>query len=78
MAATAGEALTATAVETIARSGGLVAGRQVAIAPPYREHPTTSQTPRIDQIVPPGFTINIADNMWSIGTPALGAGFRRR
>jgi aryl-alcohol dehydrogenase-like predicted oxidoreductase len=33
---------------------------------------------RIDQIVPPGFTINVADNMWNIGTPALGAAFRRR
>jgi aryl-alcohol dehydrogenase-like predicted oxidoreductase len=33
---------------------------------------------RIDQIVPPGVTINIADNMWNIGTPALSAAFRRR
>jgi hypothetical protein len=33
---------------------------------------------RIDQIVPPGVTINVADNMWSIGTPALSAAFRRR
>ncbi|GAC1645644.1 MAG: aldo/keto reductase [Candidatus Dormibacteraceae bacterium] len=33
---------------------------------------------RIDQIVPPGVTINVADNMWSIGTPALSARFRRR
>ena len=33
---------------------------------------------RIDQIVPPGVTINVADNMWDIGTPALGAAFRRR
>jgi aryl-alcohol dehydrogenase-like predicted oxidoreductase len=33
---------------------------------------------RIDQIVPPGVTINVADNMWNIGTPALGAAFRRR
>jgi aryl-alcohol dehydrogenase-like predicted oxidoreductase len=33
---------------------------------------------RIDQIVPPGFTINVADNMWNIGTPALNAAFRRR
>ena len=23
---------------------------------------------RIDQIVPPGVTINVADNMWNIGT----------
>ena len=33
---------------------------------------------RIDQIVPPGATINVADNMWDVGTPALGAAFRRR
>ena len=33
---------------------------------------------RIDQIVPPGVTINVANNMWNIGTPALGAAFRRR
>jgi aryl-alcohol dehydrogenase-like predicted oxidoreductase len=32
----------------------------------------------IDQIVPPGVTINIADNMWNVGTPALSAAFRRR
>jgi aryl-alcohol dehydrogenase-like predicted oxidoreductase len=33
---------------------------------------------RIDQIVPPGVTINIVDNMWNYGTPALSAAFRRR
>jgi aryl-alcohol dehydrogenase-like predicted oxidoreductase len=33
---------------------------------------------RIDQIVPPAVTINVADNMWEFGTPALGAAFRRR
>jgi aryl-alcohol dehydrogenase-like predicted oxidoreductase len=33
---------------------------------------------RIDEIVPPGVTINVADNMWNIGTPALGAASRRR
>jgi aryl-alcohol dehydrogenase-like predicted oxidoreductase len=33
---------------------------------------------RIDQIVPPGVTINVADNMWNIGTPALSPAFRRR
>lgn len=33
---------------------------------------------RIDQIVPPGVTINVADNMWNIGTSALSAAFRRR
>ena len=32
----------------------------------------------IDQIVPPAATINIADNMWNIGTPALSTAFRRR
>jgi aryl-alcohol dehydrogenase-like predicted oxidoreductase len=32
---------------------------------------------RIDQIVPPGATINIADNMWFF-TPALTPAFRRR
>jgi aryl-alcohol dehydrogenase-like predicted oxidoreductase len=33
---------------------------------------------RIDQIVPPGVTINVADNMWNFSTPALDATFRRR
>jgi len=33
---------------------------------------------RIDQIVPPGVTINIADNMWTHSTTALSAPFRRR
>jgi len=33
---------------------------------------------RIDQIVPPGVTINVADNMWNFGTTALNAAVRRR
>ncbi|MFJ8198915.1 aldo/keto reductase [Streptomyces sp. NPDC096152] len=33
---------------------------------------------RIDEIVPPGHTINIADNMWSTSTTTLDAAFRRR
>ena len=33
---------------------------------------------RIDAIVPPGSTINIADNMWEFGTTALSASRRRR
>jgi aryl-alcohol dehydrogenase-like predicted oxidoreductase len=33
---------------------------------------------RIDQIVPPGVTINVADNMWAHSTTALSAAFRRR
>jgi aryl-alcohol dehydrogenase-like predicted oxidoreductase len=33
---------------------------------------------RIDEIVPPGVTINVADNMWYVGTTALEAAFRRR
>jgi aryl-alcohol dehydrogenase-like predicted oxidoreductase len=33
---------------------------------------------RIDQIVAPGVTINMADNMWNFGTPVLSAAFRRR
>ena len=33
---------------------------------------------RIDQFVPPTVTINVADNMWNVGTSALGAAFRRR
>jgi aryl-alcohol dehydrogenase-like predicted oxidoreductase len=33
---------------------------------------------RIDQIVPPGATINVADNMWNVGTTALDTAFRRR
>jgi aryl-alcohol dehydrogenase-like predicted oxidoreductase len=33
---------------------------------------------RIDEIVAPGVTINVADNMWNVGTTALDAAFRRR
>jgi aryl-alcohol dehydrogenase-like predicted oxidoreductase len=33
---------------------------------------------RIDEIVPPAVTINVADNMWNIGTTALDTAFRRR
>jgi len=33
---------------------------------------------RIDEIVPPGVTINVADNMWEFGTTALTAASRRR
>jgi aryl-alcohol dehydrogenase-like predicted oxidoreductase len=33
---------------------------------------------RIDQIVPPAVTVNVADNMWNVGTTALDAAFRRR
>jgi aryl-alcohol dehydrogenase-like predicted oxidoreductase len=39
---------------------------------------STELLDRIDQIVPPGVTINIADNMWNFGTTALGAADRRR
>jgi hypothetical protein len=31
---------------------------------------------RIDQIVPPGVTINLDDNMWNFGTRALNVAFR--
>ncbi|WP_028799828.1 aldo/keto reductase [Streptomyces sp. 142MFCol3.1] len=33
---------------------------------------------RIDEIVPPGHTVNIADNMWNTSTRTLDAAFRRR
>jgi aryl-alcohol dehydrogenase-like predicted oxidoreductase len=33
---------------------------------------------RIDEIVPPGVTISVGDNMWNVGTTALDAAFRRR
>ena len=33
---------------------------------------------RIDEIVPAGVTINVADNMWDVGTTALDVAFRRR
>jgi aryl-alcohol dehydrogenase-like predicted oxidoreductase len=33
---------------------------------------------RIDEIVPPGHTVNIADNMWGFGTSALNTAARRR
>ena len=33
---------------------------------------------RIDEIVPPGASINVADNMWEFGPTALAAAYRRR
>jgi aryl-alcohol dehydrogenase-like predicted oxidoreductase len=33
---------------------------------------------RIDEIVPPGVTISVVDNMWNVGTTALDAACRRR
>jgi aryl-alcohol dehydrogenase-like predicted oxidoreductase len=33
---------------------------------------------RIDQIVPPGVTVNVVDNMWNVGTRALDAAALRR
>jgi aryl-alcohol dehydrogenase-like predicted oxidoreductase len=39
---------------------------------------TTDVLDRIDEIVPPGVTVNVADNMWNIGTRALDAASRRR
>jgi aryl-alcohol dehydrogenase-like predicted oxidoreductase len=39
---------------------------------------STDVLDRIDQIVPPGVTINVADNMWYFGTPWQSATFRRR
>ena len=39
---------------------------------------STDVLDHIDQIVPPGATINIADNMWNFGTQALSAALRRR
>jgi aryl-alcohol dehydrogenase-like predicted oxidoreductase len=32
----------------------------------------------IDEIVPPGVTINVVDNMWNVGTTSLDAAYRRR
>jgi aryl-alcohol dehydrogenase-like predicted oxidoreductase len=39
---------------------------------------TSDVLDRIDQIVPPGVTVNVADNMWAVGTAALDAASRRR
>jgi hypothetical protein len=39
---------------------------------------STEVLDRIDEIVRPGATINVADNMWNVGTTALDAAFRRR
>jgi aryl-alcohol dehydrogenase-like predicted oxidoreductase len=39
---------------------------------------STDLLDRIDRIVPPGATINIADNMWGFGTSALTPALRRR
>ena len=33
---------------------------------------------RIDEIVPPGHTVNVRDNMWSTSTSDLETAFRRR
>jgi aryl-alcohol dehydrogenase-like predicted oxidoreductase len=41
-------------------------------------HLSSDVLDRIDEIVPPGHTVNIADNMWSTSTSALDAAFRRR
>jgi aryl-alcohol dehydrogenase-like predicted oxidoreductase len=39
---------------------------------------STDLLDRIDQIVAPGVTINVADNMWNVATMALDPAFRRR
>jgi len=39
---------------------------------------STDLLDRIDQIVPPGVTVNVADNMWEFGTSALTPEARRR
>jgi aryl-alcohol dehydrogenase-like predicted oxidoreductase len=39
---------------------------------------STDLLDRIDEIVPPGVTINVADNMWNFGTRALDVAYRRR
>jgi aryl-alcohol dehydrogenase-like predicted oxidoreductase len=41
-------------------------------------HLSSDLLDRIDEIVPPRDTVNIADNMWSTRTSALDAAFRRR
>ena len=33
---------------------------------------------RIDEIVPPGVTVNVSDNMWEVGTRALDKATRPR
>jgi aryl-alcohol dehydrogenase-like predicted oxidoreductase len=39
---------------------------------------STDVLDRIDEIVPPGHTVKVDDNMWNVGTTALQAAFRRR
>jgi aryl-alcohol dehydrogenase-like predicted oxidoreductase len=39
---------------------------------------STDLLDRIDAIVPPGHTVNVADNMWATSAPALDAASRRR
>ena len=39
---------------------------------------STDLLDRIDRIVPPGVTVNLADNMWNFGTTVLSAAYRRR
>jgi aryl-alcohol dehydrogenase-like predicted oxidoreductase len=39
---------------------------------------STDLLDRIDEIVPPGVTVNVADNMWGVGTTALRPSDRRR
>jgi aryl-alcohol dehydrogenase-like predicted oxidoreductase len=41
-------------------------------------HLTGDTLDRIDEIVPPGQTVNVDDNMWNTSTTALGATSRRR
>jgi hypothetical protein len=39
---------------------------------------STDVLDRIDEIVAPGVTVNVADNMWEFGTTALTPAARRR
>ena len=49
-----------------------------ATSPPTGSTCQTTRSTASTRSSPPGVTINVADNMWEFGTPALGAAFRRR
>jgi aryl-alcohol dehydrogenase-like predicted oxidoreductase len=55
---------------TMEHLDGYLAADGIELSPDVLDH--------IDEIVPPGVTINVADNMWNVGTRALDASFRRR
>ena len=51
---------------------------KTAISPPTGSSCPAEVLDRIDEIVPPGVTVKVDDNMWNFGTMALDAASRRQ